>query len=165
MNPPYSDPGPLLSQADIETAERRIGVQLPPVVQRLYLASNGGSPEPYVFSDENIDTVVSEFLQLTGGSRGTALECYQRLVEKKKLTPAHFVPFGVDGGGDYFLSIAEHPTGPFSFCGAIPQPVPAYWTCISALMSSGENLNLNRNLIFEWRLRFERTDLSIYESN
>src|SRR6185437_16960316 len=98
MNPPYSDPGPLLSQADIETAERRIGVQLPPVVQRLYLASNGGSPEPYVFSDENIDTVVSEFLQLTGGSRGTALECYQRLVEKKKLTPAHFVPFGVDGG-------------------------------------------------------------------
>jgi hypothetical protein len=84
-------------------AEIILGFNLQVVVRDFYLSINGGSPEPYVFEDQNIDTIVAEFLPLKSERKGTVLVSYKRLVCEKKLVPRHFLPFAVDGGGDYFF--------------------------------------------------------------
>jgi SMI1 / KNR4 family (SUKH-1) len=93
-----------ITEQDIAHVERIIGLNFPPVIRDFYLSTNGGSPEPYVFENEAIDTVVSEFLPLKSEGKGTALASYEYLVCKKKLVPRHFLPFAIDGGGDYFFT-------------------------------------------------------------
>src|SRR5258707_4129116 len=99
----FINPSSSIAPQDIADAEAVLGVNLPPPVRELYLSENGGSPESYVFEDENIDTVVSEFLPLKSERRGSAMKSYERLVLDKKLAPRNFLPFAVDGGGDYFF--------------------------------------------------------------
>jgi|APLak6261674355_1056100.scaffolds.fasta_scaffold01511_3 hypothetical protein len=101
-----------LNDQDIVDAEAKLGIKFPLVVRNFYLSSNGGIPEPYVFENDDIDTVISEFLPLISERRGTALQAYERLVTEKQLVPWYFFPFAVDGGGDYFFvdtSISEGP--------------------------------------------------------
>jgi hypothetical protein len=94
---------PAVSLADIVEVEQRLSLQLPAVLQALYLKSNGGFPHPYVFEDENIDTVVSEFLPIRSANEGTAVAAYANLVLEKGIVGRSFFPFAVDGGGDYFF--------------------------------------------------------------
>jgi cell wall assembly regulator SMI1 len=93
-----------LSQRDIAKAEQAIGLTLPPAVKKFYAKWNGGSPEPYMYQDGTIDTVVAELLPLKSSTaRGEAGQTYRRLVLEKQIVPKHFFPFAVDGGGDYFF--------------------------------------------------------------
>ena len=100
----FNNPEPPITEQDIVQAEIVLGINLPAVIRDFYLSANGGSPEPYVFEDQNIDTVVAEFLPLKSQHKGTVLASYKRLVSEKKLVPWHFLPFAVDGGGDYFFA-------------------------------------------------------------
>jgi len=101
-----------LTEQDIAAAEASLGIRLPPELRELYFVSNGGYPDPYVHEDDNLDTVVSEFLPLRSErGRGTALVTYRLLVRKKRIVPAHFFPFAVDGGGDYFFVDCASPQG------------------------------------------------------
>ena len=94
---------PSISALEIANAEKALGITFPSSVRSLYLSTNGGNPEPYVFEADKIDTIVTEFLPLKSGCKGTALKSYERLVLDKKLVPPHFSPFAIDGGRDYFF--------------------------------------------------------------
>jgi hypothetical protein len=94
-----------LSSHDIVGVENETGVKLPESLRRHYLRWNGGEPEPYVFENQCLDTVVSEFFPLMSHSeRDTAVSVYRRLILEKALAPRTFFPFAVDGGGDYFFA-------------------------------------------------------------
>ena len=105
-----------LSEGMIAALEAAMGLQLPKVLKTHYLKSNGGSPEPYIYEDENLDTVVAECLPLAS-SRGkrTAPDTYRTLVLSRKLVPSQFFPFAVDGGGDYFFVNCSSPDGAVFF--------------------------------------------------
>ncbi|TPI23262.1 SMI1/KNR4 family protein [Mesorhizobium sp. B4-1-1] len=87
----------------IAQCEKACGLVLPAPARELYARSNGGEPDPYVFQNDELDTVVSEFLPLAAESRGTAVQSYRRLVTEKAVVAARFFPFAIDGGGDYFF--------------------------------------------------------------
>jgi hypothetical protein len=110
----FVKPAPPLTDQDILNAETTLGIVLPLAVRDLYLSSNGGIPEPYVFENKDLDTVVSEFLPL-GENGDTAIQSYRRLVEEKKVVPLHLFPFAVDGGGDYFFVDCSTPEGSVYF--------------------------------------------------
>jgi SMI1 / KNR4 family (SUKH-1) len=91
--------------AQLDAVERALQLRLPLPLRASYLQSNGGIPEPYVYEDERLDTVVTAFLPLVprpDASR-TAVDVYQHLVASLGLVPSSFLPFAVDGGGDYFF--------------------------------------------------------------
>jgi len=99
----------------------------------MYLASNGGEPDPYVFENDELDTVVSEFLPLRSESRGTAVQTYKLLVLERAIVSPNFFPFAVDGGGDYFFIDTKTPDGKvFLFRSDAAAP---------SLVSLGINLN------------------------
>lgn len=91
------------SEEQIAKCEAACGVTLPAPLKACYSKSNGGVPEPYVFENDDLDTVVSEFLPLVLRGPSSAVRTYLTLVRERKIVPARFFPFAVDGGGDYFL--------------------------------------------------------------
>lgn len=96
--------GPPIDPADLDAFQRSFGVSLPEAVRRFYLSNNGGSPDPYVFENEDLDTVVSEFLALWPiPGRSSIVSAYSRLVQDLELVQRHMLPIAVDGGGDYFF--------------------------------------------------------------
>ena len=95
--------------------ERLLGFSFPEPLRSSYLAANGGEPDPYVFQNDDVDTVVSQFLPLVSSSRGTSVDAYRRLVKQKKIVSPHFFPFAVDGGGDYFFVDMRTPVGDVYF--------------------------------------------------
>ncbi|HXI71303.1 MAG TPA: SMI1/KNR4 family protein [Verrucomicrobiae bacterium] len=99
----FTNSEPSINARDIANVEAILGVSFPSPVCNLYFSTNGGNPEPHVFEDAHVDTVVTEFLPLKSGRKGTALKSYERLVLDKKLVPQQFFPFAIDGGGDYFF--------------------------------------------------------------
>jgi hypothetical protein len=110
-----TNPEPPVTAEDIADAELTLGLKFPQSLRDLYLSSNGGSPEPYVFENREIDTIIAEFLPLKSESEGTAIRSYQRLVRDLGLLPRHFFPFAVDGGGDYFFVDCSTITGAVYF--------------------------------------------------
>ena len=92
-----------ISGLQIAACEEACGVRLPLSLRECYQESNGGQPEPYVFENDHLDTVVSEFLPLSTDGRGGAVKTYLLLVRERKIVPSHFFPFAVDGGGEYFF--------------------------------------------------------------
>jgi cell wall assembly regulator SMI1 len=93
-----------LTLQDIAAIEAALGLRFPRGLRDSYLRSNGGRPDPYVYEDDTLDTVVSEALPLTAVDEdSTAVATYRALVLEKQLVPAHFFPFAVDGGGNYFF--------------------------------------------------------------
>jgi hypothetical protein len=99
-----------LSLNDIAKVETEISLTLPEPLRNHYLRWNGGQPEPCVYEDETIDTIIAEILPLkSGAGRGTASKAYRTLVLEKKIMPKHFFPFAVDGGGDYFFADCSNP--------------------------------------------------------
>jgi hypothetical protein len=107
----FSDSEDILSPVELEQIEKDLQLEFPEPVKRRYLDSNGGSPSPYVFTNYDVDTVVSELLPLTSETSGTAVQSYQHLVLNLKLVPRTFFPFAVDGGGDYFFVDCTSPIG------------------------------------------------------
>jgi hypothetical protein len=106
----FTSGGPALSSADVTNAERKLGITFPAALRRAYLSSNGGSPYPYVFENDDLDTVVTEFLPLSGRT-GTAIQTWTRLIREQGLLPERYFPFAVDGGGDYFFVDCASPEG------------------------------------------------------
>jgi len=104
-----------LSLEQIWAVERQLGFALPESLKRSYLAANGGEPEPYVFENDDVDTVVSQFLPLISPKRSTSVDIYRRLVLQKQLVDSRFFPFAVDGGGDYFFVDVLTPEGEVYF--------------------------------------------------
>jgi cell wall assembly regulator SMI1 len=111
----FANPEQPISESEIEQCEAACGIRFPRVLRSCYLSSNGGEPEPYVYQNDDLDTVVSEFLPLLSKSRGSAVQSYQRLVSERGIVPQHFFPFAVDGGGDYFFVDTSTPDGRVSF--------------------------------------------------
>lgn len=93
-----------LSSFEIDDVEVRLGLRFPAVLRAHFLNVNGGQPDPYVFEDTELDTVVSECLPLKSShGTGTAVDAYNHLILSKCLAPLAYFPFAVDGGGDYFF--------------------------------------------------------------
>lgn len=100
----FTDSGHPLTADDVARSEAILGFRLPEPLRRFYLATNGGVPDRYVYEDANIDTVVSQFLPLhSDAPAGHAVEDCFGLAARTGLVGARFLPFAVDGGGDYFL--------------------------------------------------------------
>jgi cell wall assembly regulator SMI1 len=111
----FTNSDPSITVKDIVEIEAMLGSSLPSAVRNLYLSTNGGSPEPYVFENQEIDTVVAELLPLKSSRRGTAPKSYQRLVLERRVFPPNFFPFAIDGGGDHFLVDLRTPSGQVYF--------------------------------------------------
>src|SRR5262245_5551703 len=100
-----------MSAEEIDQLETELGVRFPAPVRRCYIAANGGVPSLYVFTNDDVDTVVSELLPLKSTGTGTAVQSYRRLVLALKLVPPSMFPFAIDGGGDYFFVDCGSPKG------------------------------------------------------
>jgi hypothetical protein len=112
----YKNVDCILSEKDILEIESELNITFPKVLREHYLYANGGSPEKYVFEDDSIDTVVAEILPLKSHSgRGTVVNAYNSLVVTKKLVEKFFVPFAIDGGGDYFFINTQSQSGSVFF--------------------------------------------------
>jgi cell wall assembly regulator SMI1 len=112
----FTNPERSLSQRDITKVEKEFGLTFPAPVRKFYAQWNGGSPEPYMYQDDTIDTVVAELLPLKSSTgRGEAGQTYQRLVLEKQIVPKHYFPFAVDGGGDYFFVDCSDPAASIYF--------------------------------------------------
>jgi hypothetical protein len=107
----FTNVGCSISSEDITAIENQLHLCFPYTFRKFYLKTNGGIPEPYVFENDAIDTVVSEVLPLKAESRNTAPTVYNRLVLDKHLVPIKYFPFAVDGGGDYFFIDCETSDG------------------------------------------------------
>jgi cell wall assembly regulator SMI1 len=100
----FDDCDVALTDAQVQSVEASLGLRFPPSLREYYVRWNGGSPDPYRYEDENLDTVVADCMPLVSRHRrGTSVESYRNLVLAKRLVPRHFFPFAVDGGGDYFF--------------------------------------------------------------
>jgi hypothetical protein len=89
------NPEPGLSALEVAEIELILGIEFPPAVRSLYLSTNGGEPEPYVFENSNFDTVVAEFLPLKSNRKGTAVSSYGRTFLDKLPNSGHR-PGGVE---------------------------------------------------------------------
>ena len=111
----FADSLPPLAERDVSAIESALGIVFPAELRTLYLHANGGIPEPYVFENDDLDTVVSEFLPLDADRTRTAAKAYRRLVLEKRLVPLEFFPFAIDGGGNYFFVDTDSPDGTVHF--------------------------------------------------
>jgi SMI1 / KNR4 family (SUKH-1) len=115
VNMRFLNPEPGVSLLEVAEIEAILGIEFPPAVRSLYLSTNGGEPDPYVFENSNVDTVVAEFLPLKSERKGTAVSSYGRLVIGQGLVPRHLFPFAIDGGGDYFFVDCSTSEGSVSY--------------------------------------------------
>lgn len=100
----FDKPEVHVTSAQLSAIESNLSLNLPKKLKEQYLLSNGGNPDPYVYEDENVDTVVTRFLSITSSQKKrTAIDTYNHLVLTKKIVPPNYFPFAVDGGGDYFF--------------------------------------------------------------
>lgn len=100
----FSNLDMLPSKSDVLKIEFELGIRFPSPLRRLFLENNGGEPEPYVYQDANLNTIVNETLPLVSSCcRTTAVDTYKVLISNKKLLSSNFFPFAVDPGGDYFF--------------------------------------------------------------
>lgn len=134
----FTSSAPLLSLAQIQQAEQLLCFALPAPLKKAYLAHNGGEPDPYVFENDDLDTVVSEFLPLVSLDRRTSVDAYRSLVQQKKIVAERYFPFAVDGGGDYFFVDVE------TLHGAV------YFYCSDGLDAVRSLLALNMGLDDFW---------------
>lgn len=100
----FSRTRPPLTQADLASVERRLGVILPADLKDHYLRHNGGRPAPRFFEKNDEWYGVHYFLPMANGDAGDSFEAsYSSLVLDNPLFPAGVIPFAVDEGGDYFV--------------------------------------------------------------
>lgn len=105
-----------LSEEEIEHVELELGISFPESLRDLFANHNGGEPDPYVFQEQDLHTVVNETLPLISGEgRGTAVRTYQLLVVERRIVKKNFFPFAVDAGGDYFFVNCDASDSPVYF--------------------------------------------------
>lgn len=93
-----------LSREMVENVETDLGISFPESLKDLFVKFNGGDPDPYVFQNFDLNTVVNATLPLISTqNRGTALYSYQLLVVERQIVNKNYFPFAVDAGGDYFF--------------------------------------------------------------
>jgi hypothetical protein len=93
-----------ISELEIKKIEKELGFSIPDQLKTFYLKENGGIPKKTIFHSDNLDTIVPEFLPLKSNRRiNGVVESYKNLVLEQELCPVGFLPFCVDGGGDYFF--------------------------------------------------------------
>jgi hypothetical protein len=63
-----------------------------------YPTTSAWSPEKYVYEDEHISTIVSEFLSLSEKDEGSIYYYYDLMVNESKEIAPNLLPFAVDGG-------------------------------------------------------------------
>jgi hypothetical protein len=125
-----------LSNEEILNVESDLGISFPESLRDLFANHNGGQPEPYVFQEQGLHTVVNETLPLfSGEGRGTAVRTYQLLVIERQIVRKNFFPFAVDAGGDYF----------FADCNASNSPVYFYRSDVGVDRNRLLDLNLTLN--------------------
>lgn len=98
----FSGAGNSLTEAQVATVERDLGLTFPRPLRDYFLRTNGGYPDLCVYEDEGdeeIGVVVQHCLPLTK-ERVAADSTYRSLVAAKGLVPKHFFPFALDPGGD-----------------------------------------------------------------
>lgn len=98
----FSGSSSAITAADLDHLESAIGKALPPPFRNHYLKYNGGTPERTYWQDEDFEEPieVSVFKPISEGE-STVLSTYQ-LMLKKKVIPAHLLPFANDWGGNFF---------------------------------------------------------------
>ncbi len=104
-----------VSSDEVSAVEAELNLTFPKALRSLFLEHNGGEPEPYVFQEEGLYTVVNETLPLVSEERGTAVRSYQLLVLEREIVGKNFFPFAVDAGGDYFFVDCEMPNASVYF--------------------------------------------------
>ena len=105
-----------LNAEEVSSLEEDLRISFPGPLRRLFLENNGGEPEPYVYHEDQLYTVVNETLPLVSqDGRGTAIDTYENLVLGKRIVPVNFFPFAIDAGGDYFFVDCEGPAAPVFF--------------------------------------------------
>jgi hypothetical protein len=132
----FDQPQPPIAPKDIDAIETRFGIKLPTELRAQYLQFNGGIPDPYVFENYNLDTVVVEFLPIVAhDNKRTAVDVYRDMVLAKGRVGRQFFPFAMDGGGSYFCVDTASPNGLVYFydgAGLIPLGVGigAFWSVL-----------------------------------
>lgn len=98
--------GASLTNAQIDSAERKMGVPLPSVLRDALVDANGGTPKEPLFVVDDMFYVVAEFLPLDAGSGlevGSIVDYYLDLVLQRRLWPRNYLPFAIDPGGNFYL--------------------------------------------------------------
>lgn len=98
------DSSPAVTADEPGDIEASPGVSFPDTLTSLWLISNGGKLEDgrRVYQSEKYENDIKYFLSiLRANSPGwlTADGYYRTLVVDKKILPANFLPFAIDGGG------------------------------------------------------------------
>lgn len=91
-----------LSEEQIESVERSLGLQFPRSLREYFLQPDRVRQDLCIYDDEEderVGVVVHHRLSLSDG-RENALAIYSDHVLKKELVPRSFFPFAVDPGGD-----------------------------------------------------------------
>jgi len=71
--------------AEVDGLEVQLGRRFPLPLRRLFLENNGGEPDPCVYQDESLHTIVNGTLPLfTGSDRETAVEVYKDLALSRR---------------------------------------------------------------------------------
>ena len=98
------DSSPAVTADELGDIEASLGVSFPDILTSLWLISNGGKLEDgrRVYQSEKYENDIKYFLSiLRANSPGllTADGYYRTLVVDKKILPANFLPFAIDGCG------------------------------------------------------------------
>ena len=102
------DDAPVISNAELDELENRLGFKFPEDLRRHYLRSNGGRPVPNLFLKDDEYFTVNEFLPIKYGAPGTRFEdTYRDLVQGTELFPKNLLPIASDSAGDYFCYSLE----------------------------------------------------------
>jgi cell wall assembly regulator SMI1 len=107
-----------LTEADLETIEKMLGIRLPDDMKRHYLHFNGGKPERSLWvypGGEYDDIEVRDFIPMRyakkfGDDPAFTAEGRAREGWSETKLPARLFPFAFDWGGNYFCVDLEHAT-------------------------------------------------------
>lgn len=89
-----------ITLADLQAIEARHHFVFPDAIRAFYLKHNGGYSPSNFFRRPEDDYPIGHFLPIRYGA--DHLEDTLQTFRDHPLLPQHFVPFSVDGGGDYY---------------------------------------------------------------
>ena len=96
--------GQLPNESDMRKLVALVGFEIPDVVKVYFMQFGGGVPNPFLLRIQDfVDTEVSYLLSILADSGGPSIgDVYLNFRESERV-PQGFLPFAVDGGGDFFF--------------------------------------------------------------
>lgn len=92
-----------VTSSDLDEVERAFGFSFPAAFRGHYLRHNGGSPEEYLFKQNDTVFVVNNFFPIKYGRINCLFEdVFRDLKIERQVLPKHLVAFADDPGGDYY---------------------------------------------------------------